>query len=170
MISEETGYQIGQIAIVVGVILLILLLILLFPLLVAKAARNRGRSGLLWFLFALFTTPMVAGFFLIVLGDSKHKWERDIIQQEKLKERYAAESKVVEAKAKAQREKAEMKQRMKMEKEMAKASVYKSGLYESMQEIAAKKKKDEEDTDEKPSAKNDWMKAPTTDHSRYMPH
>lgn len=170
MIPEETGYQIGQIAIAVGVILLILLLFLLFPLLVAKAARNRGRSGLLWFFFALFTTPMVAGFFLIVFGDSKHKWERDIIKQEQLKERYAAERRVVEAKAKAQREKAEMKQRIKMEKKMAKANVYKSGLYESMQEIASVKEKNEDNSEEKPSAKNDWLKAPTTDHSRYMPH
>ena len=142
-----------------------MLLILLFPLLIAKAAKNRSRSGILWFFFALFTTPITAGFFLLVLGDSKHKWERDIIQQEKIKEKYAAERRVIEAKAKAKREKFEMKQKKKKKRELAKANTYKS-----MQELADKQEKIEEDAKEKPCAENDWMKTPTTDYSRYMPH
>lgn len=146
---------------------------LLFKVILRTSIKNLGYGSTLLLqrcLFALFTTPMVAGFFLIVFGDSKHKWERDIIKQEQLKESYAAERRVVEAKAKAQREKAEMKQRMMMGKKMAKASVYKSGLYESMQEKASVKERNEDNSEEKPSAKNDWQKAPTTDHSRYMPH
>lgn len=172
MISEETGYQLEQIGhsvVLVLIVLLIVLLILLFPLLIARAAKNKGRSGVLWFFFALCTTPMVAGFFLLVLGDSKHKWEKDIIKQEKLKEQYAAERRVIEAKAKAKREKAKMKQRMKMEGEAEKTNTYKSGLYKSLQKMAAMHEKDEDNTTEKPSVENDWLKAPTTDHSRYMP-
>lgn len=173
MIPEETGFQleqIGHVVVLVLIVLLIVLLILLFPLLIAKAAKNRGRSGILWFFFALFTTPIIAGFFLLVLGDSKHKWERDIIQQEKIKEKYAAERRVIEAKAKAKREKFEMKQQLKKERELAKANTYKSGLYKTMQELADKQEKIEEDAKEKPCAENDWMKTPTTDYSRYMPH
>lgn len=173
MFSEETGYQleqIGHLVILVLIVLLIVLLALLFPLLIARAAKNRGRSGVLWFFFAICTTPMVAGFFLLVLGDSKHKWEQDIIKQEKLKEQYAAEQRVIEARAKAKREKAEMKQRMKMEREVAKTNAHKSGLYKSMQEIATVPETNEDNTKEKPSVENDWLKTPTTDHSRYMPH
>ena len=97
MISEEMGYpleQIGHSVILVLIVLLIVLLILLFPLLIARAAKNKGRSGVLWFFFALFTTPIIAGFFLLVLGDSKHKWEKDIIKQENLKELYQEQRRV----------------------------------------------------------------------------
>ena len=162
--------QIGHSVILVLIVLLIVLLILLFPLLIARAAKNKGRSGVLWFFFALFTTPIIAGFFLLVLGDSKHKWEKDIIKQEKLKELYQEQRRVIEAKTKAKREKAEIKQRIKVENKMPKSNAYESRLYKSMQEIVAVQEKDEENLAEKPSAENDWMKAPTIDHSRYMPH
>ena len=39
-----------------------------------------------------------------------------------------------------------------------------------MQELVDKQEKAEEDAKEKPCAENDWMKTPTTDYSRYMPH
>ena len=173
MIPEETGLQlehIGQTIVFVLIILLIVLIILLFPLLISKAARNKGRNGLLWFFFALFATPFVAGFFLLVLGDSKHKWERDIIQQEKLMEQYHEQRRLVEAKAKIKQEKTEMKHRMKMDRKLEKASIYQSGMYQYMQNIASAQEKKEDKETEKPSIENDYLKKPTTDHSRYMPH
>ena len=39
-----------------------------------------------------------------------------------------------------------------------------------MQDLTSVQEKVDADTGEKPSAANDWLKPPTTDHSRYMPH
>ncbi len=154
------------------ILLGVVLLGILPSILVARAAKNKGRSGCLWFLLAAVPGigPLLAGFFLLILGDSKHKWEKDIIKQEQVKEKYQEQRKVVEAKAKAKREDEETKRQRKNEKVATKEKPYKSGLYQSMQEMASAHEKKNEETGEKPSAENDWLKQPTSDHSRYMPH
>lgn len=56
---------------IVGVIiLLVLAYCMFFPLLIAKAAKNKGRSGFLWFFFSLFISPLLAILLLLVLGDT----------------------------------------------------------------------------------------------------
>ena len=55
-----------------GVSLVVVLILgffyLFFDILIGLAARSRGRSGFLWFLFSCFTTPIIAGLFLLVFG------------------------------------------------------------------------------------------------------
>lgn len=165
------GTQMGVLFWIV-ILLGVVLLGILPPILVARAAKNKGRSGCLWFLLAATPGigPLLAGFLLLILGDSKHKWEKDIIKQEQVKERYQEQRKVVEAKARAKREEEEVKRQRKNENVSSKERPYKSGLYQSMQEMASVPEKINEEIGEKPSAENDWLKSPTTDHSRYMPH
>ncbi len=59
-------------AVVGGVSLLVILIAaffyLFFDILIGLAARSRGRSGFLWFLFSFFTTPIIAGIFLLLFG------------------------------------------------------------------------------------------------------
>ena len=174
MMSEELGYQIGHIALWGGIGLVALFLILFFPLLIARAAKNRGRSGLLWFFLSLmpFVGPITAGFFLLLLGDSKNKWEKDIIKQEQLLEQYHEQRRVIEEKRQAEIELAETRQRLRMERKTEKASANKNHLYDSMQKIAASmdETKSKGPSDVKPSIENDFLKTKTTDHSRFMPH
>ena len=40
----------------------------ILDVLIGVAASNRGRSGFGWFLLSAFTTPVVAGIVLLVLG------------------------------------------------------------------------------------------------------
>ncbi len=44
---------------------------LFFVILVGVAANSRGRSAIGWMILALFTTPILSGFFLMVMGDNK---------------------------------------------------------------------------------------------------
>ena len=46
----------------------IVFLWLAFSFVVAAGARNRGRSGFLWFLSAVLVNPIIAGIALVVLG------------------------------------------------------------------------------------------------------
>ena len=59
-------------AVVGGVSLLIIIIAaffyFFFDILIGVAARNRGRSGFIWFLFSCFTTPIIAGLFLLLFG------------------------------------------------------------------------------------------------------
>lgn len=52
----------------------------------ASMARNRGRSALGWVLLAWVLTPLWVIIILLVLGDSKEKLSKDIIDQLKQKE------------------------------------------------------------------------------------
>lgn len=52
----------------------------------ASMARNRGRSALGWVLLAWVLTPLWVIILLLVLGDSKEKLSKDIIDQLKQKE------------------------------------------------------------------------------------
>ena len=47
----------------------------------ASMARNRGRSALGWVLLAWVLTPLWVIIILLVLGDSKEKLSKDIIDQ-----------------------------------------------------------------------------------------
>lgn len=40
-------------------------------LLVGRWATSRGRNGLLWFLFAFVTTPLISSIVLLVVGDKR---------------------------------------------------------------------------------------------------
>lgn len=51
----------------------------------ATMARNRGRSALGWVLLAWVLTPLWVIIILLVLGDSKEKLSKDIIDQLKRK-------------------------------------------------------------------------------------
>lgn len=43
----------------------------IFALIVGFAAGSMGRSGFLWFLLALLTTPLFSGIFLLLAGSNK---------------------------------------------------------------------------------------------------
>ena len=124
------------------IIFFIFLLNMIPFFLVVAAARKRGRSGCFWFILALMMPgigPLTAGLFLLLMGDSKKKEEKDIHQQEIIKEKYHEQHRVYETKTKEDCEKEGIKQ----------------GFHKEQ---------------EKPCIENDFLKPPTTDHSRYMPH
>jgi ABC-type multidrug transport system permease subunit len=49
----------------------IVVLWVVFSFVVAAGARNRGRSGFLWFFGAVLVSPIIAGIALVVLGSRK---------------------------------------------------------------------------------------------------
>lgn len=51
----------------------------------ASMARNRGRSALGWVLLAWILSPLWIIIILLILGDSKEKLSKDIIDQLKQK-------------------------------------------------------------------------------------
>lgn len=51
----------------------------------ASMARNRGRSALVWVLLAWVLSPLWIIIILLILGDSKEKLSKDIIDQLKQK-------------------------------------------------------------------------------------
>ena len=165
------GTQMGVLFWIV-ILLGIVFLGILPPILVARAAKNKGRSGCLWFLLAATPGigPLLAGFFLLILGDSKHKLEKDIIKQEQIKEKYQEQRKAIEAQANAKVVNEEAKHKQQKDSSPNSGKPYKAGLYQFMQDLTSAQEKVDADTGEKPSAANDWLKPPTTDHSRYMPH
>lgn len=124
------------------VIFVIFLLNIIPYFLVVVAAIKRGRSGCFWLILALTMPgigPLTAGIFLLLMGDSKKKEEKDFLQQEIIKEKYHEQRRIYETKTKEDCEKEETKQDFHKEQE-------------------------------KPSIENNFLKPPTTDHSRYMPH
>jgi len=48
-----------------------LLLNIALSLLIGKWASSKGRNGLLWFLFAVVTTPLISSIALLVVGDKQ---------------------------------------------------------------------------------------------------
>ena len=75
-------WQINWAPIIIGLIVLVFLAyFLLFPILVAKAARNRGRSGTLWFILSLLISPVLTVQLLLAMGDTDAKrmerWKRE---------------------------------------------------------------------------------------------
>lgn len=68
------------------VLVTILVVLCLFWIYIpASMARNRGRSALGWVLLAWVLTPLWVIIILLVLGDSKEKLSKDIIDQLKQK-------------------------------------------------------------------------------------
>lgn len=61
--------------------IVILAYFLAFPLLIAKAAKNRGRSGTLWFFLSILFSPLLVILLLIAMGDTdakrKEKWKHE---------------------------------------------------------------------------------------------
>jgi type VI protein secretion system component VasK len=74
--------------IIIGlIVLLILAYFLLFPILVAKAARNRGRSGALWFLLSLLISPVLTVLLLLAMGDTDAKRKERWAHEEQIRNR-----------------------------------------------------------------------------------
>lgn len=46
---------------------------LLFTLIVAVAARSRGRSFIVWFIFALLLSPLIAGVALLLMSNLRYR-------------------------------------------------------------------------------------------------
>ena len=73
--------------IVIVIIILALAYFLMFPLLIAKAAKNKGRSGFLWFVFSLFISPLLAILLLLVLGDTDARRREKAVEAERIRNR-----------------------------------------------------------------------------------
>lgn len=74
--------------ILIGLIVLVVLAyFLLFPILVAKAARNRGRSGTLWFILSLLISPVLTVLLLLALGDTDAKRRERWMHEEQIRNR-----------------------------------------------------------------------------------
>lgn len=71
---------------IIGIVVL-LIVIMLFTIPV-KMAIKRGRSGFLWFLFSLITSPFVSMIFIYLLGETEEKRQERIIEDEKLRNLY----------------------------------------------------------------------------------
>lgn len=71
--------------IVAVIILLIVTMLFAIPV---KMANKRGRSGFLWFLFSLITSPFVSMLFIYLLGETEEKRQERIIEDEKLRNLY----------------------------------------------------------------------------------
>ncbi len=72
--------------VIIGLIgLVVLAYIFLFPMLVAKAARERGRSGALWFLLSLLISPLLTLLLLLVMGDTDARRRERWMQEEQLR-------------------------------------------------------------------------------------
>lgn len=71
--------------IIAAIVLVALAYFFAFPLLIARAAKNHGRSGVLWFIFSLFISPLLALLFLIALGDTDAKRKERWLREEQIK-------------------------------------------------------------------------------------
>ena len=82
LLSYSWQWHMNWAPIVIGLIALVVIAyFLLFPILVAKAARNRGRSGTLWFLLSLLISPILTVLLLLAMGDTdakrREKWQKE---------------------------------------------------------------------------------------------
>lgn len=68
-------------AIVIGAIVALLFLWYFWVRLPAQMARKRGRSALGWVLLFWFLSPLWGAILLLVVGDSREKISREIIEQ-----------------------------------------------------------------------------------------
>ena len=79
-------WQMDWTPVIIGLIgLVVLAYIFLFPMLVAKAARERGRSGALWFLLSLLISPLLTLLLLLVMGDTDARRRERWMQEEQLR-------------------------------------------------------------------------------------
>ena len=67
------------------IVLAIVAYVLAFPLLIATAAKKRGRSGFLWFVFSLVVSPILAILILLALGDTDEKRREKLMYEELLR-------------------------------------------------------------------------------------
>lgn len=74
----------GAASIIVSVAILVVLWLFWIHI-PASMARNRGRSALGWVLLAWVLSPLWIIIILLILGDSKEKLSKDIIDQLKQK-------------------------------------------------------------------------------------
>jgi hypothetical protein len=51
--------------------LILLLLWIVLAFVVAFGARNRGRSGVIWFILAILFSPILVGIILLILGERR---------------------------------------------------------------------------------------------------
>lgn len=70
-----------DLAIVIGAIVALLFLWYFWVRLPAQMARKRGRSALGWVLLFWFLSPLWGAILLLVVGDSREKISREIIEQ-----------------------------------------------------------------------------------------
>ena len=68
-------------------VLVVLAYFLLFPILVAKAARNRGRSGTLWFFLSLLISPILTVLLLLAMGDTDAKRRERWMHEDQIRNR-----------------------------------------------------------------------------------
>ena len=87
----ETKFYWGGLFIGIAVLTVSIIIIALFVITV-NMANKRGRSALGWFLTALFTSPFLAMFFLVLLGETNQKRIDRIIEEEELKNRFLSNS------------------------------------------------------------------------------
>ena len=72
-------------ALIIVPVAILLVLWLFWIHIPASMARNRGRSALGWVLLAWVLSPLWIIIILLILGDSKEKLSKDIIDQLKQK-------------------------------------------------------------------------------------
>ena len=88
LLSYGWTFHINWAPIIIGIIVLgVLAYCLAFPLLIAQAAKNHGRSGILWFLFSLIISPLLAVLLLIALGDTDSKRKERWLKEEAIRNR-----------------------------------------------------------------------------------
>lgn len=56
---------------------------------IAIIASDKGRNGVLWFVFSVFITPYVAMFLMLLIGETKEKRREKFFEQEEFKIEYA---------------------------------------------------------------------------------
>ena len=70
-----------NIVVVIGIAFLLWLCLFFWVLLPAKMARKRGRSALGWVLLCWMLSPLTVIILLLIVGDSKSKLTRDILDK-----------------------------------------------------------------------------------------
>ena len=68
---------------VIVIVILLWLCLFFWVLLPAKMARKRGRSALGWVLLCWMLSPLTVIILLLIVGDSKEKLTRDILERTK---------------------------------------------------------------------------------------
>ena len=66
---------------VIASIFVIVFILLFWVIIPVNMATKRGRSGIGWFIFTIFITPIWTIIILAILGDSKAKIKDDILKE-----------------------------------------------------------------------------------------
>lgn len=78
------------------IVLVVIAYFLVFPMLIAKAAKNRGRSSVLWFILSLLINPILAVLLLLAMGDTdakrKERWMREELIRNRVQNNTATDS------------------------------------------------------------------------------